>query len=158
MNEEERKRVTELLTEYWGMPVGKNFKSLKIEIQPMMSVNAQKAIELIDRIVERAIKDYRKSQRRISCEYCEHTYKGKNHAYKRHLLICYKNPNRTCEQCRETGLKMRFIGIRRNNFQPVYRAGEEPCDACKTAEELGGKSYIKMKLSLDMPKIDKIKQ
>lgn len=86
------------------------------------------------------------------CEFCSRIYKVK-HAAVAHENKCYKNPNRDCATCDNTGIVIRmdfskfnvkkFISDIIAHKLEVSPMKEEPCDTCKIAAKLGGKSYLK---------------
>lgn len=89
---------------------------------------------------QEAVKEYReKRKRKFECEFCGHKYVTQGEAYKRHISICYFNPERYCERCENTGTEMlptlgRDLGI-------IPDGKEIPCTACATAKERGGYYY-----------------
>lgn len=69
------------------------------------------------------------------CDFCYKNTRRKQ-TMVRHERICFKNPNRECETCQNSG----FIEI----FDSYYGhgMGEKSCASCEEAKEVGGKSYI----------------
>jgi hypothetical protein len=79
-------------------------------------------------------------KRRFKCDFCNHIYARPGNC-KAHEEECYKNPNRICNTCQNTGVEMH------STFDPVTLGvipdgREEVCSACKIAKIAGGKSYI----------------
>lgn len=79
----------------------------------------------------------------FQCEWCSRIYKSK-FGVLNHEAKCYKNPIRDCPSCDNTGLIVhREIHFPFNMVRMSVETTEEVCGACKIAEKLGGKSYIK---------------
>lgn len=73
------------------------------------------------------------------CSFCSRKYRVeygcKNHEYK-----CYKNPERHCPTCGDTGTE--FFDALGPELGVIPDADSRDCESCKIAEMLGGKSYI----------------
>lgn len=79
--------------------------------------------------------------KRFKCGFCRKIYRTTAQMCLDHEKECYKNPNRTCFVCGETGVeKSPTLDIFTLGVIPDGR--EEVCSACKIAKIAGGKSYI----------------
>jgi hypothetical protein len=75
----------------------------------------------------------------FKCDYCSRIYVRKS-ACIEHEDKCYKNPNRNCPTCDNTGTE--FFDALGENLGVIPDADSRDCESCKIAEMLGGKSYI----------------
>lgn len=76
----------------------------------------------------------------FQCGFCKRIYKTELGARK-HEDKCYKNPERNCVSCDNTGIQVSLIFNPKSIMSPPATESR-PCDACTTAEKLGGKSYL----------------
>ena len=67
-----------------------------------------------------------KSKPRFKCDFCRRV-SGKV-AMENHEKICYKNPNRFCENCKNKGETYEYYD------EGLYQTS--PCPYCKTADEI----------------------
>ena len=67
-----------------------------------------------------------KVQRRFKCDFCKR--RSVKSAMERHEKICFRNPNRFCDECKNTGIVRNHVagdGI----TEPAYY-DEHPCVYC----------------------------
>ena len=82
----------------------------------------------------------KKPRIKYGCDFCRKTLVDAT-AMEDHEAVCYRNPNRTCYVCSETGIEL----------YPVLGAnmgvteGERTCTACEAAYNAGGKYYLDVK-------------
>jgi hypothetical protein len=79
------------------------------------------------------------------CDYCKRIMKSKK-GIQNHERICYKNDNRTCDECGEDGGNYVFYGD--YDYWQI-------CHTCSTAYSLGIKNFL---IQEDIDKIEKDKQ
>lgn len=78
---------------------------------------------------------------RYLCDFCKHKVYFMKSACQSHEDKCYKNPNRNCPTCQNTGVEQHDI-LDPVTLGVIPDGREEVCSACKIAAVAGGKSYI----------------
>ena len=77
---------------------------------------------------------------RYKCEFCNRKAYVSKSACLFHENRCFRNPNRSCTTCGNTGTE--FFDALGANLGVIPDAESRDCVSCRIAEELGGKSYI----------------
>jgi hypothetical protein len=73
----------------------------------------------------------------FKCDFCSRIYRTKLGCME-HENKCYRNPNRNCPTCDNTGTRF-FVALGSNGGAIEE---DEICPSCLIAKEAGGKSYI----------------
>lgn len=74
-----------------------------------------------------------KARPRYRCDYCSHT--STKDAMERHEQICWRNPNRHCESCNDTGIYV------------VTEGHTEPCYYCRRRDDLAWEVKAKLEMA-----------
>lgn len=75
---------------------------------------------------------------RYRCEFCNHKIYFSKSACEEHENKCYRNPNRNCITCDNTGTEYYVTFDLR--MKPTEKGKD--CSSCMIAQKIGGKSYI----------------
>lgn len=87
---------------------------------------------------------YRKIITVYECSFCDRRYNIQKRC-SQHEFTCYKNPNRHCNSCNDTGVELLdSFGF---NFGVTPGGIEKYCWSCMIAKKAGGKSYIEKLLA-----------
>ena len=86
-------------------------------------------------------------RKRYKCDFCKNKIYFNKSACEAHEYKCYKNPNRHCLNCDDTGTEtFATLGA---NLGVIPDGDSRDCVACIIAKKAGGKSYLEADLSAE---------